>query len=142
MAARCRDGTAVSRGRCFGRKTVEGGRTRPGLCLLVPVVALSLATCERQPAATVSDFGAPWTTEPEFEFGEGVGGRCQLRPHQRGACPGRRRSRPRRGSRLGAGDHLDARWFAGARRGKTRGGAGRVCGHVRRPGAPRGVFRN
>ena len=74
MAARCRDGTAVSRGRYFGRTTVEGGRGRLGLCLLVPVVALSLATCERQPAASVSDFGAPWTTEPEFEFGEGIGG--------------------------------------------------------------------
>ena len=49
MAARCRDGTAVSRGRCFGRTTVEGGRARLGLWLLVPAVALSLATCEHQP---------------------------------------------------------------------------------------------
>ena len=74
MAARCRDGTAVSRGRCFGRTTVEGGRARLGLWLLVPAVALSLAICEHQPAASVSDFGDPWTTEPEFEFGEGIGG--------------------------------------------------------------------
>lgn len=38
---------------------------------------MTLATCERQPAAAVSDFGDPWTTEPEFEFGEGVGGSAE-----------------------------------------------------------------
>ena len=62
MGGWCLDGTAASRGRHFGVR------------LLVPVAALSLATCEQQPAATVSDFGDPWTTEPEFEFGEGIGG--------------------------------------------------------------------
>ena len=62
MEGFCLDGAALSRGRHLGVR------------LLVPLAALSLATCEQQPAATVSDFCDPWTTEPEFEFGEGVGG--------------------------------------------------------------------
>lgn len=62
MVARDLDGGAVGRGRYFSS------------CLLVPVAALSLATCEHQPPAAVSDFGHPWTTEPEFDFGEGIGG--------------------------------------------------------------------
>ena len=42
--------------------------------LLTAVTALSLATCYNAPPATVADFGEPWTSEPEFEFGETIGG--------------------------------------------------------------------
>lgn len=51
------------------------GRARLASCLLLAV--LSLATCEQQPPASTTDFGVPWTTEPEFEIGESVGGRSE-----------------------------------------------------------------
>lgn len=53
---------------------VPRGTPKAGRCLLVLAAVLSLPTCEDVPAAPVTDFGTPWTTEPEFEFGEGVGG--------------------------------------------------------------------
>ena len=45
-----------------------------GRCLPFLLAAVALQGCGEEPAALVTDFGAPWTTEPEFEFGEGVGG--------------------------------------------------------------------
>lgn len=47
---------------------------RGGTCLLFLLAAVALQSCREEPAAPVTDFGAPWTTEPEFEFGESVGG--------------------------------------------------------------------
>ena len=43
-------------------------------CLVVLALALVVQGCGEEPAAPVTGFGAPWTTEPEFEFGESVGG--------------------------------------------------------------------
>ena len=48
--------------------------TKRSSCLLFLVATPALQSCGEEPAAPVTDFGAPWTTEPEFEFGEGVGG--------------------------------------------------------------------
>ncbi len=41
--------------------------------LAVPAAALIVQGCGEEPAVSVTDFGAPWTTEPEFEFGESLG---------------------------------------------------------------------
>ncbi|MDE2793265.1 MAG: hypothetical protein OXL34_00465 [Gemmatimonadota bacterium] len=48
--------------------------TKRGSYLLFLVVMLALQGCSEEPAVPVTDFGVPWTTEPEFEFGEGVNG--------------------------------------------------------------------
>lgn len=48
-----------------------------GSYLLFLKATLALQGCGEEPAAPVSDFGAPWTTEPEFEFGESVGGSAE-----------------------------------------------------------------
>lgn len=49
---------------------------RPWLCL--PVAMLGLTACDSystaDPADPSADFGDPWTTEPEFEFGERMDG--------------------------------------------------------------------
>ncbi|MXW16260.1 MAG: hypothetical protein F4123_10665 [Gemmatimonadetes bacterium] len=47
---------------------------RRGSYLLFLTATLALQGCGEEPSALVTDFGAPWTTEPEFEFGESVGG--------------------------------------------------------------------
>lgn len=50
--------------------------TKRGSRLLFLVATVALQGCAGEPAAPVTDFGAPWTTEPEYEFGEGAGGRA------------------------------------------------------------------
>ena len=45
--------------------------------LFPPMAALCLTACDSSPpdpAAAFTDFGDPWTTEPEFEFGERIDG--------------------------------------------------------------------
>ncbi len=41
--------------------------------LAVPAAALIVQGCGEEPAVPVTGFGASWTTEPEFEFGESLG---------------------------------------------------------------------
>lgn len=60
-------------GRRSGTKRVPRRTPKAGRCLLILAAALSLPTCDSAPEPPVTDFGDPWTTEPEFEFGEGVG---------------------------------------------------------------------
>ena len=45
---------------------------RYGLAVLA--VAMIVQGCGEEPAVPVTNFGAPWTTEPEFEFGDSGGG--------------------------------------------------------------------
>jgi len=40
----------------------------------VPAAALIVQGCGEEPAVPVTGFVAPWTTEPEFEFGESLRG--------------------------------------------------------------------
>ena len=42
--------------------------------LAVPAAALIVQGCGEEPAVPVTDFGPPRATEPEFEFGESLGG--------------------------------------------------------------------
>lgn len=50
-----------------------------GSFLLMLAATVGAQGCCEEPAAPVSEFGASWTTEAEFEFGESVGGSPEAR---------------------------------------------------------------